>query len=94
MMLRGMGFQNDTPIFVAAGRIYNAEKNMAPLHQMFPFVYTKETLLSEEELEPFKVNTEGILQLIKAYWLSIDVTIINIILSPVCHRIFHPGSQL
>eukprot|EP00250_Pteridium_aquilinum_P019980 c24650_g1_i3 orf=387-1385(-) len=54
MMLRGMGFQNDTPIFVAAGKIYNAQKNMAPLHQMFPLLYTKETLLSAEELEPFK----------------------------------------
>lgn len=54
MMLRGMGFQNDTPIFIAAGKVYNAEKSMAPLYQMFPFLYTKEMLLSEEELEPFK----------------------------------------
>ncbi|KAH7287124.1 hypothetical protein KP509_32G039200 [Ceratopteris richardii] len=54
LMLRGMGFQNDTPIFIASGKIYNADKNMAPLHQMFPFLYTKETLLSPEELMPFK----------------------------------------
>lgn len=54
MTLRGMGFQNDTPIFVASGKIYNAERNMAPLRQMFPFLYTKETLLSAEELDPFK----------------------------------------
>ncbi|MCO5603036.1 hypothetical protein L7F22_057179 [Adiantum nelumboides] len=54
LMLRGMGFQNDTPIFVASGKIYKADKYMAPLHQMFPFLYTKETLLLEEELKPFK----------------------------------------
>ncbi|MCO5558952.1 hypothetical protein L7F22_012543 [Adiantum nelumboides] len=54
LMLRGMGFQNDTPIFVASGNIYKADKYMAPLHQMFPFLYTKETLLLEEELKPFK----------------------------------------
>lgn len=54
MMLRGMGFQNDTPIFLAAGKIYKADKNMVPLLQMFPSLQTKETLLSPEELEPFK----------------------------------------
>ncbi|KAH7428694.1 hypothetical protein KP509_09G012400 [Ceratopteris richardii] len=54
MMLRGMGFQNNTPIFLAAGKIYKAEKNMIPLLQMFPMLQTKETLLSSEELEPFK----------------------------------------
>ncbi|KAI5077211.1 hypothetical protein GOP47_0007035 [Adiantum capillus-veneris] len=54
MMLRGMGFQNNTPIFLAAGKIYKAEKNMIPLLQMFPFLQTKEMLLSSEELEPFK----------------------------------------
>lgn len=56
MMLRGMGFQNDTPIFLAAGKIFKAEKYMIPLRQMFPFLQTKETLLSREELEPFKVR--------------------------------------
>lgn len=54
LVLRGMGFQNDTPIYVASGKIYNADKNMAPLHQMFPFIYSKETFLSEEEIKPFK----------------------------------------
>ena len=54
-MLRGMGFHNDTPIFIAAGKIYKSAQSMAPLRQMFPFLYTKDTLLSAEELEPFKV---------------------------------------
>lgn len=54
MMLRGIGFQNNTPIYLAAGKIYKEEENMAPLRQMFPFLQTKETLLSAEELEPFK----------------------------------------
>ena len=62
MMLRGMGFQNDTPIFLAAGKIYKAEKYMIPLRQMFPFLQTKETLLSQEELEPFKVSFRSLFQ--------------------------------
>jgi len=54
MMLRGMGFNNNTSIFLASGKIYKAEKNMAPLRQMFPLLQTKETLASPEELAPFE----------------------------------------
>lgn len=55
-MLRGMGFSNKTAIFLASGKIYRAEKNMAPLLEMFPLLQTKETLASEDELAPFKVG--------------------------------------
>ncbi|KAI3761730.1 hypothetical protein L1987_52151 [Smallanthus sonchifolius] len=53
MMLRGMGFDNNTLVYVAAGKIYKAEKYMAPLKQMFPRLETKNTLASHEELAPF-----------------------------------------
>lgn len=55
MMLRGMGFDNTTSLFVAAGKIYKVEKHMAPLKQMFPGLETKDTLASPEELAPFVV---------------------------------------
>jgi len=42
-MLRGMGFSNKTAIFLASGKIYRAEKNMASLLEMFPLLQTKET---------------------------------------------------
>jgi hypothetical protein len=54
-MLRGMGFTKNTSIYLASGKIYNGEKTMAPLREMFPNLHTKETLASEEELAPFKV---------------------------------------
>ncbi|KAG6592389.1 O-fucosyltransferase 9 [Cucurbita moschata] len=54
MMLRGMGFDNTTVIYVAAGKIYKAEKYMAPLRQMFPRLETKDTIATKEELAPFK----------------------------------------
>ncbi|XVE60754.1 hypothetical protein DITRI_Ditri05aG0152700 [Diplodiscus trichospermus] len=57
MMLRGMGFDNNTSVFVAAGNIYKAEKYMAPLKQMFPLLQTKDTLATSEELAPFKGHT-------------------------------------
>ncbi|KAK4788176.1 hypothetical protein SAY86_019495 [Trapa natans] len=54
LMLRGMGFDKSTALYLASGQIYNAEKTMAPLLEMFPHLQTKETLASEEELAPFK----------------------------------------
>ncbi|XP_042501600.1 protein ESMERALDA 1-like isoform X1 [Macadamia integrifolia] len=54
LMLRGMGFDNSTSIYLASGKIYNSEKNMAPLLEMFPLLQTKDTLASVEELAPFK----------------------------------------
>ncbi|KAK2975787.1 hypothetical protein RJ640_026049 [Escallonia rubra] len=54
LMLRGMGFDNNTSIFLASGKIYDSERHMAPLLEMFPLLRTKEMLASPEELEPFK----------------------------------------
>lgn len=61
MMLRGMGFDNTTSVYVAAGKIYKAEKYVAPLRQMFPRLETKDTLATPEELAAFKVS----------YWWSV-----------------------
>ncbi|KAF7824989.1 O-fucosyltransferase 9-like [Senna tora] len=54
MMLRGMGFDNTTSVYVAAGKIYKEQKYMAPLKQMFPLLHTKYTLATLEELAQFK----------------------------------------
>ncbi|GAA0160137.1 hypothetical protein LIER_16760 [Lithospermum erythrorhizon] len=53
-MLRGMGFDKSTSIYLASGKIYNSQRNMQPLLEMFPRLQTKEMLASPEELEPFK----------------------------------------
>lgn len=54
-MLRGMGFDRSTSIYLASGHIYNSERYMAPLLEMFPLLQTKDMLASAEELAPFKV---------------------------------------
>ncbi|XP_074309398.1 protein ESMERALDA 1-like isoform X2 [Silene latifolia] len=54
LMLRGMGFDRNTSIFLASGKIYDAERNMSPLFEMFPLLQTKEMLVSPEELAPYK----------------------------------------
>ena len=61
MMLKGMGFDNTTSVYVAAGIIYKAKKFMALLKQMFPRLETKYTLATVEELAPFKVIGQYIL---------------------------------
>ncbi|KAL5698504.1 O-fucosyltransferase 9 [Ranunculus cassubicifolius] len=55
MMLRAMGYDNTTSVYVAAGKFYRADKytNVSPLRQMFPLLETKETLASQAELAPF-----------------------------------------
>ncbi|KAJ6431712.1 hypothetical protein OIU84_019067 [Salix udensis] len=54
LMLRGMGFDKNTYIFLASGKIYNSEKYMAPLLEMFPNLLTKDMLALDNELDPFK----------------------------------------
>lgn len=56
MMLRGMGFDNNTSIYLASGKIYHAERYLAPLIKMFPNLYTKESLATSDELAPFMVK--------------------------------------
>ncbi|RWR82249.1 GDP-fucose protein O-fucosyltransferase [Cinnamomum micranthum f. kanehirae] len=57
MMLRGMGFDNTTSVYVASGKIYKEKKYIAPLRQLFPRLETKETIASPDELAPFKVHS-------------------------------------
>ncbi|XP_028070691.1 protein ESMERALDA 1-like isoform X3 [Camellia sinensis] len=54
LILRGMGFDKSTSIYLASGTIYDANRYMAPLFEMFPLLQTKEMLASPEELAPFK----------------------------------------
>ncbi|GJT29341.1 O-fucosyltransferase 29-like protein [Tanacetum coccineum] len=52
LMLRALGFMNDTYIYVASGEIYGGDETLQPLRELFPNFYTKE-MLASEELEPF-----------------------------------------
>ncbi|KAF8019379.1 hypothetical protein BT93_G0145 [Corymbia citriodora subsp. variegata] len=52
LMLRALGFSNDTYIYVASGEIYGGEKTLQPLRELFPNFYTKE-MLANDDLKPF-----------------------------------------
>lgn len=52
LMLRALGFGNDTHLYVASGEIYGGENTLQPLRDLFPNFYTKE-MLASKELKPF-----------------------------------------
>jgi len=53
LMLRALGYGKDTYLYVASGEIYNGEASLAPLKALFPKIFTKDTLATNEELKPF-----------------------------------------
>ncbi|RLM77844.1 hypothetical protein C2845_PM12G22930 [Panicum miliaceum] len=53
LMLRALGFGRGVHMYVASGDVYGGEESLAPLKALFPNFYSKETLASKEELEPF-----------------------------------------
>ncbi|OEL16665.1 Uncharacterized protein BAE44_0022318 [Dichanthelium oligosanthes] len=52
LMLRALGFDNDTNLYVASGEIYGGEETLRPLMELFPNFYTKE-MLAGDDLKPF-----------------------------------------
>ncbi|XP_004241998.1 O-fucosyltransferase 29 [Solanum lycopersicum] len=52
LMLRALGFKNDTYLYVASGEVYGGEKSLQPLKELFPNFYTKE-IVAGDELKPF-----------------------------------------
>ncbi|XP_024514901.1 O-fucosyltransferase 16 isoform X1 [Selaginella moellendorffii] len=53
LMLRALGFSNETYLYVASGDIYGGESTLAPLRALFPHFFTKESLASDKEMEQF-----------------------------------------
>ncbi|KAM0976781.1 hypothetical protein PS2_019378 [Malus domestica] len=53
IFLTSLGYPLNTPIYLAAGKIYGGESHMAALRSRYPILLSKETLASAEELEPF-----------------------------------------
>ncbi|KAH0664207.1 hypothetical protein KY284_029138 [Solanum tuberosum] len=52
LVLRALGFKNDTYLYVASGEVYGGEKTLQPLKELFPNFYTKE-IVAGDELKPF-----------------------------------------
>lgn len=56
-MLKALGFDSESYLYVASGEVYGGETTLAPLKKMFPHFLTKDLLASKEELLPFARHT-------------------------------------
>ncbi|KAL1212827.1 O-fucosyltransferase 8 [Cardamine amara subsp. amara] len=54
LVLGGLGFKRGTYIYLAGSQIYGGSSRMLPLTRLYPNLVTKETLLTPQELAPFK----------------------------------------
>ncbi|XP_073132904.1 O-fucosyltransferase 29 [Henckelia pumila] len=48
LLLRALGFENSTYLYIASGEVYGGEETLRPLKELFPNFYTKEMLAGEE----------------------------------------------
>ncbi|KAI3794947.1 hypothetical protein L1987_37588 [Smallanthus sonchifolius] len=58
LILRAMGFDNSTRIYLAAGELFGGERFMKPFRSMFPLLENHSTVDSSNEL---KDNTQGLI---------------------------------
>lgn len=70
LVLKALGFDKNTQIYIAAGTIYGGERRMAPLYAAYPNIVRKEMLLSPEELKPFQNRSTQMAAL--DYLVSVD----------------------
>ncbi|WOL01042.1 hypothetical protein Cni_G09755 [Canna indica] len=54
LILKALGFNKDTHIYIASGEIYGGEKRMSILRAAFPNLVKKEMLLNPEDLRQFQ----------------------------------------
>jgi hypothetical protein len=52
--LQGLGYDSSTRIYMAAGKLYDEKRAMAPFYKMFPHVFTKDKLATKSDAEFMK----------------------------------------
>ncbi|XP_015965845.1 rhamnogalacturonan I rhamnosyltransferase 1-like [Arachis duranensis] len=70
LTLRALGIDRNIQVYIAAGDIYKYEKRMEMLHDSFPNLVKKETLLGASELDPFRNHSNRMAAL--DYYVSIE----------------------
>ncbi|MCI11392.1 GDP-fucose O-fucosyltransferase-like protein, partial [Trifolium medium] len=54
LVLAGLGFKQETYIYLAGSHIYGGNSRMEAFNRLYPNVVTKENLLTTTELAPFR----------------------------------------
>ncbi|KAF5741109.1 hypothetical protein HS088_TW10G00104 [Tripterygium wilfordii] len=77
VILRALGYTNETQIYVASGQVYGGQNRMAPLRNMFPYLVTKEDLTTKEELAVFRKHVTSLAALDFLVCLKSDVFVMT-----------------
>lgn len=56
LLLAGMGYDNETVVYIAAGEVYGGARRVTVFEKLFPRAFTKRSLASAEELAPFAAH--------------------------------------
>ncbi|KAJ7521354.1 hypothetical protein O6H91_19G049600 [Diphasiastrum complanatum] len=75
LILKALGYDQNTQIYIAAGEIYNGTRRMSALRSAFPNIVRKEMLLTQEELKPFQNHSSQMAALDYLVSVSSDVFI-------------------
>jgi hypothetical protein len=54
LMLAALGFKRGTRIYLAGAHMYGGEAKMTILKYLYPNIVTKEDILTDEEIAPFR----------------------------------------
>lgn len=75
LVLKALGFDKNTQIYIAAGQIYGGEKRLAALRAMYPNIVRKEMLLNPNDLKPFQNHSSQMAALDYLVSIASDVFI-------------------
>jgi len=74
LVLAGLGFKQETYIYLAGSRIYGGNSRMEAFNRLYPNVVTKENLLTTTELAPFRNFSSQVWQLVLLHlWILICI---------------------
>ncbi|KAJ0985532.1 hypothetical protein J5N97_003888 [Dioscorea zingiberensis] len=73
MLLRALGYESNTQIYIASGPIYGGDNKLAPLRNMFPNQIRKEELVAKGELDRLKKHVTNLAALDFLVCLKSDV---------------------
>ena len=62
-MLAALGFKRGTRIYLAGAHMYGGEAKMVILKSLYPNIVTKENILTEEEIAPFRNHSSQVTNL-------------------------------
>lgn len=84
LVLAALGFNRRTYIYLAGSQIYGGKSRMLPLANLYPNLVTKEDLLSQSELSPFRNFSSQVNKLGRPMFFLVKKRYKNLLLMSLC----------